>query len=202
MLRSRSGIACRSALIIWFWQPGHSTTAMVNSSTLSKASTRSSSSAPTSFRTSMMRSPSGGLVDAIVCLLCHDRLRDRPRSPQGPSTEARQAVSLNGITVLVPRRLAHASISVPAIAANPREGSRLLWFWLKSQTATPKSAQLASRAPACGTQVRIGRRSNGATCPARRSRHSPKSSKLADVEAKRRPVAASSKTISPLLSSM
>ena len=145
-----------------------------------------------------MRSPSGGLVDAIVCLLCHDRLHDHPRSPQGPSTEARQAVSLNGITVLAPRRLAHASMSVPAIAANPREGSRLLWFWLKSQTATPKSAQLASRAPACGTQLRIGRRSNGATAPARRSRHSPKSSKLADVEAKRRPVAASSKRISKL----
>ena len=37
---------------------------------------------------------------------------------------------------------------VPAIAANPREGSRLLWFWVKVPTATPKSAQLASRAPA------------------------------------------------------
>src|SRR5262249_26434485 len=43
---------------------------------------------------------------------------------------------------------------------------------------------------------------HGATAPARRSRHSLKSSKLADVEAKGRPVAASSKTISALLASM
>jgi hypothetical protein len=34
---------------------------------------------------------------------------------------------------------------VPAIAANPREGSRLLRFWINA----PKSAQFASRALAC-----------------------------------------------------
>jgi hypothetical protein len=41
---------------------------------------------------------------------------------------------------------------VRVIAANPRGGSRLLQFLVKA-TVTPKSAQLASRAPARAWQV-------------------------------------------------
>ena len=37
---------------------------------------------------------------------------------------------------------------VRAIAANPRDGSSYSSFWFKPHTLTPKSAQLASRAPA------------------------------------------------------
>jgi hypothetical protein len=45
---------------------------------------------------------------------------------------------------------------VPAIAANPREGSRLLWFWVEVPNSNSEigTTRLA-RARACGTQVRI-----------------------------------------------
>jgi hypothetical protein len=43
---------------------------------------------------------------------------------------------------------------VPAIAANPREGSTLLWFWVKVPNSNSEigTTRLA-RARACGTQV-------------------------------------------------
>ena len=46
---------------------------------------------------------------------------------------------------------------VPAIAANPREGSRLLWFWVKVPNSNSEiGTTRLTRARAYGTQVRIG----------------------------------------------
>ena len=76
-----------------------------------------------------------------------------PEEPmRDPKTLWRIRPDVNVVSVRLPSAESTAKVppfsmrGVPAIAANPREGSRLRRLCLKSQTPTPKSAQLASRA--------------------------------------------------------